>query len=316
MTLAGCETTDNTSSPVGYAPPSHSSSRSKHFLPDIDEVWDFSEPADSEATFRDLLPAARQSENEEYLYQLLTQIARAQGMQRRFVSAHSTLDGVEARLSPSTPVAQVRYQLERGRVFNSSGSPERAQPLFLEAWETAKKIRAHVYAVDAAHMLAIVVSASSLEWNEKALAYAETSGDDRALRWRGRLYNNMGWTWHESRQFNKALSMFRKDFVFRVESKDEDGARIAKWSMARTLRSLERFEEALDMQRDLALEFEQLGQVDGYVHEELGELLLLQGQRAPAKEQFGRAYDALSQDANFVAENRTRLQRIRRLGAR
>ena len=311
--LLGCK---GNSGPPGYHYGSSSTARSRTYLPDFDELWDYSSPSDTELRFQELLLTAKRSNNLEYQAQLRTQIARAQGLQRDFLRAHKTLDSVEKELSAKTPVARIRYLLERGRVFNSSGSPERAKPLVMEAWEEGRRVRAHSHAVDAAHMLAIVDSRSALHWNQTALQYAESCGDERAMHWRGALYNNLGWMWHGSKEYDKALAMFRKDFVFRVESKDDSGARIAKWSIARTLRSLDRIEEALDMQRDLALELEQIGQVDGFVHEELGELLLKIGQRNPSKEQFGRAYDALSQDANFVANNSARLGRIRRLGVR
>lgn len=289
---------------------------SSRYLPEIEDVWDKSSPQNSERAFRELIPNARKSGNLDYLLQVQTQMARAQGLQREFTLAHSTLDSVEEQLTGETRVAEVRYLLERGRVLNTSGSPERAAPMFEEAWEKAQAIEEHYLAVDAAHMVAIARPGSALAWNERALAYAESCGDERAQRWRGALYNNIGWTWHSANEFEKALAMFRKDFVFRSESKDEEGARIAKWSIAHTLRSMGRYGEALDMQRDLALEFEDLGRVDGYVHEELGELLLALGQSEPSKEQFRRAYDALSQDPNFVASNGARLERIRRLGGR
>lgn len=314
--LVACESSKSSQGSARNRSTQRSHRAGQRYLPDLDEIWDFSSPSESEGAFREVLLLAVESGDTDYHAQVLTQVARAQGLQRDFIGAHLTLDTAREMLPESTTIAGVRYQLERGRVFNSSGSTNRAKPLFLEAWENAKKIRAHVYAVDAAHMLAIVDSTAALHWNETALAYAEASGDERALRWRGALYNNIGWTWHDSRRYDKALDMFRKDLAFRVASKDDDGARIAQWNMARTLRSLGRHAEALDMQRDLALQYEQVGQVDGYVHEELGELLLAIGQSRPAKEQFGRAYDALSKDVNFATENRTRLQRIRRLGAR
>src|SRR5947209_19946449 len=91
-------------------------------LPDFDTLWDYTNPSDTEGRFREILPAARSSRDEAYLAELLTQIARTHGLQGRFDEAHATLDEVASMLPATPPRTQVRYLLERGRVFNSSGN--------------------------------------------------------------------------------------------------------------------------------------------------------------------------------------------------
>src|SRR5712692_6096327 len=126
----------------------------KSKLPDFDNLWDYDHPGASEKRFRELLPAALDSRDFPYLTQLLTQIARAEGLQRKFQDAHKTLDRVEKALlkAEADDKTRVRYLLERGRVFNSSGERDDARPLFLEAFDLALKSKDDLYAVDAAHM--------------------------------------------------------------------------------------------------------------------------------------------------------------------
>src|SRR5262249_27277867 len=142
-------------------------------LPDFDALWDYERPEDTERAFRDLLAQAEASGDGGYLAELLTQVARTQGLQRQFDAAHATLDEAERRLEPAMQRARVRYLLERGRVHNSSGQPEAARPFFHEAWELAQAAGEDFYAVDAAHMLGIAnPPAEQLEWSRKALELA------------------------------------------------------------------------------------------------------------------------------------------------
>src|SRR6266498_2497341 len=142
-------------------------------LPDFDKLWDYAHPEISEQRFRELLPRALDSLDLSYLAQLLTQIARAEGLQRKFEDAHKTLDRVEKALlkAEADDQTRVRYLLERGRVFNSSGKRDEARPLFLQALDLAVKSKDDFNAVDAAHMMAII------ETNEKALEFREKEGD-------------------------------------------------------------------------------------------------------------------------------------------
>ena len=150
--------------------------------PEIDDLWDYNEPAGSEARFRARL-AQSEPGSPAYL-ELLTQIARAQGLQRNFADANETLSKVQSVLSPGAARPRVRYLLEHGRVFNSSGQKPEASARFLEAWQMAQAAGEDSFAVDAAHMLAISQPpAEQTAWNLRAIAAAEQSAQPRARHW-------------------------------------------------------------------------------------------------------------------------------------
>jgi tetratricopeptide (TPR) repeat protein len=283
---------------------------------EIDALWDFDHPAESETAFRHSLESLDERADPALWLELLTQIARAQGLQRRFDEAHATLDTIEAQLDGSTARVRVRYLLERGRVFNSSRQPEHAQPYFAEAWEFASASGEDILAIDAAHMLAIVAPLeANMEWNQRALELAERSTDPRALHWRGTLCNNVGWTYHDAGDYEQALTIFQKATASRREEGDPALVRIAVWAEARTLRSLGRVEEALALQQKLLSEFDALGEQDGYVYEEIAECLTTLGRGEEARPYFARAYETLSRDPWLVESEPERLDRLRVLGA-
>ena len=282
-------------------------------LPDFDALWDYSKPEQTETKFLELLPQF--PEEGSARLELLTQIARAQGLQREFNDAHLTLDQVENQLSIESSRARVRYLLERGRVFNSSKHPEEARPFFEQALTMAQELNEDFYAVDAAHMLAIVADpASSLDWNLRAIHMAESSADVKARGWLGSLYNNTGWSYHDMGDFESALKIFQKAESYFGEVRREDRLRIAKWTVARCLRSMSHIEEALSKQLALKAEFDSIGGSDGYVDEEIGECLLLLKRESEAKPYFAKAYELLSQDDWMMENEAERMKRMKELG--
>ena len=284
-------------------------------LPDFDSLWNFDAPDSTEAAFRAVLPLAKSSGDPDYLAQLLTQIARTEGLQLKFDAAAKTLDDAEALIADDMKVARTRLLLERGRVLNSSKQREKATPLFERAWDLARAAGADGYAVDAAHMLGIVsLGGSSIAWNRKAIAYAEQSNDPKARKWLGALYNNMGWTYHDQKEYAAALDLFQKALAARnVEGKQSE-IRIARWCVARALRSLGRTEEALALQGALLDEHRAAGTQDGFVQEETAECLLLLDRGDEAKPRFAAAYELLAKDPWLTRDEPDRLERLRRLG--
>jgi len=189
----------------------------------LDQQWNYGKPAESEQRFRAELALWPAGDPQALI--VATQIARTQGLRRQFAEAHATLDAVAARLDGAPSHLRVRYLLERGRVFNSSGSPARAVPLFAEALSLAQCNGDDFYAVDAAHMLGIAAPAAErLDWNLKAVAMTERADDARARRWLASLYSNVGQTYLEQGDYARALDWFRMALPEREARGDAAGA--------------------------------------------------------------------------------------------
>ena len=285
-------------------------------LPKFDELWNFRDPAATEAAFRALVPKARESGDKDYLGQLLSQIARTRGLQRDFDGAHALLDEAEAAITPDCTKARIRILLERGRAFNSGGEKEKSLPLFLEAFVTAHKAGGlDNLMVDAVHMLGIVAEgSSSVQWNVLAIDLAEKSDDELAKRWLGALYNNIGWSFHELGDYDTAKDYWERGVRWHSERKTGRGLLIAKWTIGRVLRSMERYDEAIEKQKALLADYEREGLEEaGYCAEEMGENLLALDRGDEAKLWFARAYEKLSKDEWLKANEADRLARMKEL---
>jgi tetratricopeptide (TPR) repeat protein len=291
------------------------SNEKKETPPEFDKLWNYSDPALTEKTFQEIYLKSKETESNTYLAQLLSQIARSQGLQGNFDAGFKTIIAAEEISEENDRLAEVRILLETGRLNNSSGSRETAREFFWEAKELAVAEGFDLYAIDAVHMLGIVdPPEKQLEWNMLAIEMTEETDDKRAKGWLGPLLNNTGWSYFDLGEYDKALELFRKSLKWREEIEDESGTRIAKWTIARTLRAMKDHEKALEIQLELAREIEDKGiSPDGYVYEELGELYLINDDIINAKHYFGLAYPLLSTDPWLQKNEAARLERIKEL---
>lgn len=266
---------------------------------DLRQYWNFNDPAGSESRFRELLETDLDPETRLIV---LTQIARTLGLRKMYAEAHAVLDEVDPQLQPTQTRAVAYAHLERGRTLRSSGDVEASRPHF----EAASTCPNDELRVDAIHMLAIIASdpEESERLNRQALAESHASDDPGAQRWVGSLSNNLGWSLHDQGRYEEALEIFRIAEGFRNKGTDELSKRIASWCVARCLRSLGRLDEALAIQRRL-----ESGEADGYVNEEIGEILLAQGKTDEAKSYFSKAAEQLEGEVEPE-----RLARLRELG--
>lgn len=278
----------------------------------LDALWEFDHPDESEARFRG--EAARFPARSREADEAATQVARAQGLQRHFEAADKTLDALRDGLEAQPTRVRVRYLLERGRRENSSGHADAALTWFESALAAAKDDRlpgADYYRIDALHMLAIASPPErQLDWHRQALAAADAATDARARGWRGSLLHNLGWTMHEQGDFAAALAYWQEALAAREAAHDVPRIRIARWTVARGLRSLGRLGEAEAMQRALADELEAAQTPDGYVFEELAEIALAHGDRAAAQPWAAKALAILGEDAGLRANDAARLARL------
>lgn len=276
---------------------------------DIDSFWEYTDPAASEERFRDALNSAQG----DIRLELLTQIARTFSLRNRFDEAHEILNDVEEQLTNAGARPHVRYLLERGRTFNSNGEKEKARALFTEAWEQAQAAHLEGLAVDAAHMIAITYSgtAKAIDWNQRGLTIARASQDVKARSLIPAMLNNSAWDLHEKGRFDEALPLFEEAQAEWIKRDKPEQIRIAKWAVARCLRSLGRYAEALTIQRALEAEHISAGSVDGYVFEEIAENLFALGKTNEASPYFEKAFEELNKDEWFVRNEAARLASLK-----
>jgi tetratricopeptide (TPR) repeat protein len=274
----------------------------------IDSLWEYTNPAESEDRFR----AALTSAHGDARLELLTQIARTYGLRQRFDEAHELLNQVEEQLAHAGPRPRVRYLLERGRTFNSGGDTEKARMLFVEAWELAQTTNQEGLAVDAAHMVAITYAGTqeAIEWNKRGLVVARRSQDPKALALIPAMLNNSAWDLHEMGRFHDALALFEEARTEWIARGAAEQVQVANWAAARCLRSLGRYDQALTIQRALEAEHMAMGSADGYVFEEIAENLAALGKSDEAKPYFGKAVAELRKDDWFVKNEAARLANL------
>jgi tetratricopeptide (TPR) repeat protein len=278
---------------------------------DFNTLWNYSSPAKTEALFRAHLQKVGPSKEPSYRLELLTQIARAQDLQGHFQEARETLSSVaSAPEQHRSAVVRVRALLEQGRIENSAGNPEHALPLFQKALALGMGEGLDEYAADAAHMLGIASKTreEQVRWNLEGARLAQASKNPRARKWLGPIYNNLGWTYHQAGEFEPALTSFCHALQAYQEQGKPEPIRIARWTVGRCLRSLDRDDEALAQQEALLKELQAAGEEDGYVHEELAELYLREGRLLKARPHAARAYTLLKDQDSI---KKARLERLR-----
>ena len=282
-------------------------------MEDFDKLWNYNDIAGTELKFKELLAASAQKEL-SYQLQLQTQIARTFSLRGLFAEAHTTLDSVSKHLPAANGIAHLRYHLERGRAYNSAGKKEEAKAHFEKAKTIAEELNEDFYLVDAIHMLAIIAPLNeSIILHQHGIIKAEGSQNESARNWLGALYNNLGWSYFDAGEYEKALSVFLRSLQWRESKNSAPEIFLAKWCIARTLRALNRVDDALKIQLALFEESTTTGTPDGYVHEELGELFLMKHDQLKFPFHFEKAYELLATDRYLQQTEPARLERIKRL---
>ena len=285
----------------------------KDFIKD----WDYSKPSESRKKFLNHLQEAQRNNDNQLELEIQTQIARTFGLELQFEEAHTLLNDVERQVTKDpNPKVAIRYNLERGRVYYSIKLPEKAMKFFLTAQKLAELLKEDFLNVDALHMIAIAEkdSLKQIHWNERAIQVAMASTDKETQDWQGSLLNNTAWSLHDMKEYEKALDMFSKALDYRKKQGKPENIAIAMWCVARTYRSLNDIENALNLQLQIN-KYRQENNLEegGYNFEELGEIYLLKGKKELASKNFIKAYELLSKDPWLVKNEQKRLERIRTL---
>ena len=243
-------------------------------------LWDFDDLDATERRLRDVLEAAQSPARQA---EILTQLARVEGLRGRFGDGNALLDEAE-RLAPVETRAWI--DLERGRLRRSSGDDASALPLFESAFATALEGADDFVAGDAAHMAALAARdrTAKVTWTERGIELAERS--EHAAYWLGPLLNNLGWELYGAGEHDAALAAFERALAARERDPERPyEIEIARYAVAKSLLALGRADEAVGLLEGCVAWARRAGIRDRWFHEALAEAYTATGREADAREQ-------------------------------
>ena len=241
-------------------------------------LWDFTDLDASEARLRARL---RDETTDPGRAEVLTQLARIEGLHSRFDVANKLLTEAEA-LAGASEVARARVLLERGRVLRLRGDLAAALRPLEQAFETALAAGQEFIAADATHMAAL--AGDMITWTERGLELARRS--PAAASWIGTLLNNLGW-WHAQRgEYAESLAAYRGSLEAHERETTYPYLReAARVGTATALRALGRAGEAVPLLEEAVAWAEVSGHPDRAFHEELAGAYADVGRSREAAEQ-------------------------------
>jgi tetratricopeptide (TPR) repeat protein len=146
---------------------------------------------------------ASQAHTADERAELLTQQARALGLQERFGTGRALLESIG---QAADAAVRTRVKLEPGRLLNSAGNAAEAVIEFGTA--LARSGGLLFLEIDGLHMLAIADRARSRERAAEAIDRVLGAPEDRTRRWLVSLYNNLGRSYSEAGDLDQALAAF------------------------------------------------------------------------------------------------------------
>jgi tetratricopeptide (TPR) repeat protein len=181
---------------------------STNSLPTIASMWDFN---DVESTRERFLRCSKREDvqlDAGYAAELQTQIARTYSLQGNYTEAHRILDAVTLMSGYTLPAAKVRYLLERGRTYRSSGEATRSLPYFGEAEALATDHELWRLAIDAVHMTAIAEHKAEdrIAHNLRGLKLVDEHPEQHG--WKHALLNNLGEDYLSAHRYADAIATF------------------------------------------------------------------------------------------------------------
>jgi tetratricopeptide (TPR) repeat protein len=274
--------------------------------------WDFDDLDRTEASLRERLD---DEPSDAGRAEVLTQLARVQGLRGSFDDGDALLDDAQA-LGGNARAVAARIDLERGRLRRSSGDPDAARPLFESAHVGALETEQYFLAADAAHMVALVAGDRDrfVEWTQRGIELAERH--DSASYWLGPLLNNLGWEHYDAGDFEPALDAFERALGARErDGSNAQAIEVARYAVGKTLRALGRADEAVPHLERAVAWTEAARSPDGWFHEELAEEYAAVGRDDDARAQARLALPLLERDDPSFAEDEERRGRVLELSS-
>lgn len=196
---------------------------------------------------------------------------------------------------PDSPLGWSRYLGVRGRFEWQENRLEDARQTFNEMYDYCLTKGLHERAIDATHMMAIVEDLEGqVRWGLKGIKAAEKG---QVTQWLGPLWNNLGATYEDLENYDKALEAYKKAREYHYEHGDETNRLIADWAVGHAYRLKGDYRQARKWLEPLLQWSEQIGNHEffGWTNRELGLMELDNGKYMRAVEYLVQAKNGLKQ---------------------
>ncbi len=192
--------------------------------------------------YKEAIALAEKHEESETLVEAPAMAARGHLTRGDAKSGRPFIERAGKLATDKQPRGWSRYLGVLGRFEWKDGDKPKATKTFERMYDYCVKHELHSRAVDAAHMVAITgTKEQQLAWAMKGIAAAEAGKLDG---WLGPLWNNLGITYGEMGNQEKALDAYKKARVYHWKGTSEVPKLAADWAIGMTLRRLKRAKEA------------------------------------------------------------------------
>ncbi len=267
-------------------------------LKDADKLFSARKYEEAKRTYA---RAARASGPNSGYVEACAQVARCESLLGTPLEGEPWLRMAAGRASASEPMGWSRLQLVLGIYEREDGQRVAATKRFTSLYDYCLKYELYERAIDAAHhvVLASPSAEVQLEWSRKGIEAAERGG---MHGWLAVLWNNLGASLEDQERYEDALLAYEEARKYHDEVGDEHAQLVADWAVGHAQRLAGRTEEArvtLEAVHAWALErydanpSPERAEWVGYSDWDLGELQVLDGDRAGGRARLVRARASL-----------------------
>jgi tetratricopeptide (TPR) repeat protein len=242
--------------------------------------------------YQTALESARSEFNRPVEVEALAQIARMLLILGKMDDGRKFLDEAAARANTEDSMGYSRFLGVKGRYEWKSDQLQQARFTFSEMFEYCTSHELWSRGIDAANMMAIVADDPEvqLEWSRRGIDLAEFNGVES---WLGPLWNNLGTTLFDQKNFEDALEAFVKARDYHWRFSGEVAKLVADYHIGMTHRFLRDYETARKWLRPVLAWAERIDNhnIIAQSLEDLGECDIAQGNQARGLDLLERAKD-------------------------
>lgn len=264
-------------------------------LNEADSVFNSGNYEGSRSLYEEAVKLAEADTNHSDLAEAYSMIARCYLITDKKEEGRHWIDKAGAVASEEQPEGWSRYLGVRGRFQWQDKEMGAATETFKDMYEYCSRHKLHSRAIDAAHMVAITgTPEQQVEWGLKGIKQAE-KGDLGG--WLGPLWNNLGWTYEDQKQYDKCLEAYTKAREYHYKHGTDRNKAVADWAVGHAHRLLGNTTEAVKWLNPLVPKFEEMndGEFIGLTHLELGMIELQRENYKPALNHFQIAEQRLKE---------------------